>query len=57
MHMSDYFSVDWDAMNAQIFSMASAVLTFMMPVVGLSAGFGLGFGLVDKITRLFSKAI
>jgi hypothetical protein len=40
-----------------IFSYASQVVTMMMPIIGLSAGFGLGFGLVDKIGRLFSRAL
>ncbi len=40
-----------------IFSYASSVVTMMMPVVGISAGFGLGFGLVNKISGMFSHAI
>ncbi len=55
--MSEYFSIDFGELTAMIFSMASTVVTMMMPVIGLSAGFGLGFGLVDKISKLFSKAI
>jgi hypothetical protein len=43
--------------TALIFSYASQVVTMMMPIIGLSAGFGLGFGLVDKIGRLFSRAV
>lgn len=55
--MDGYFSIDFNSLTAMIFSMASTVVSMMMPVIGLSAGFGLGFGLVDKISRLFSKAI
>ncbi len=40
-----------------IFSYANSVVTMMMPIIGISAGFGLGFGLVNKISAMFSHAI
>lgn len=40
-----------------IFGYASQIITWLMPVIGLSAGFGLGFKLISKITHLFSSAI
>jgi len=55
--MAEYFSIDFDSLTSQIFSFASTVVNMMMPIVALSAGFGLGFGLVDKIGKLFSRAI
>jgi hypothetical protein len=40
-----------------IFGYASSVVGMMMPIIGISAGFGLGFGLVNKISGMFSHAI
>jgi hypothetical protein len=46
-------SVDTSA----IFNQAGAIVNDMMPIIVLTAGLGLGFGLVDKINRLFSRAV
>jgi hypothetical protein len=46
-------SVDTSA----IFSQAGQIVNDMMPIIALSAGLGLGFGLVDKINTLFGRAI
>jgi hypothetical protein len=40
-----------------IFTYSAQVVNMMMPIVALSAGFGLGFGLVSKISNLFSRAL
>lgn len=40
-----------------IFSYSAQVVNMMMPIVALSAGFGLGFGLVSKISNLFNRAL
>jgi fumarate reductase subunit D len=40
-----------------IFGQAGAIVNSMMPLVVLVSGFALGFGLVDKITQMFSRAI
>lgn len=40
-----------------IFSYSSLVVNLMMPLVALSAGFGLGFGLVNKISGMFNHAL
>jgi len=46
-------SVDTSA----IFDYAETVVTMMMPIIAISSGFGLGFGLADKIANMFSRAI
>lgn len=51
------FSVDFAALTTMIFQYASLVVNMMMPVIGISAGFTLGFGLVNKIGSMFSKAL
>jgi hypothetical protein len=51
--MSNIISVDLNV----IFSYAGQIVTIMMPIVGISAGFGLGFGLINKIGSLFSRAL
>ena len=50
-------SVDWSGMMDQIFSYASMVLTFMTPIIGITSGFALGFGIANKIGSLLAKAI
>ena len=39
-----------------IFEYATLVVELMMPIVALSSGFGLGFGLVEKIGKMFSRS-
>lgn len=51
------FSVDFAELTSQIFMYASLVVNMMMPVIGISAGFSLGFGLVDKIGKMFSRSL
>jgi hypothetical protein len=51
------FSVDWSTLTSSIFSFASIVVSALLPLVGISAGFSLGFGLVNKIGNMFSHAI
>jgi len=46
-------SIDTDP----IFSQAGSIVSNMMPLIVVVAGLGLGFGLVDKITNLFSRAV
>ena len=43
--------------TSAIFNYAETVVEMMMPIIALSSGFGLGFGLVDKISGMFSRAI
>lgn len=40
-----------------IFTYSSLVVNLMMPLIALSAGFGLGFGLVNKISSMFNRAL
>jgi len=40
-----------------IFTYAELVISLMMPVTALSAGFGLGFRLVERIGKMFGGAI
>jgi len=40
-----------------IFSYANLVVQMMMPIVVISAGFSLGFGLVQKIGTMFNRAL
>lgn len=40
-----------------IFDYAELVVSMMMPIVALSAGFGLGFRLVERIGKMFGGAI
>jgi hypothetical protein len=40
-----------------IFTYANTVVTMMMPIVVISAGFSLGFGLVNKIGGMFNRAL
>jgi hypothetical protein len=40
-----------------IFDYANLVVTMMMPIVVISAGFSLGFGLVSKIGSMFNRAL
>ena len=42
--------------TSTIFEYASLVIELMMPIVALSSGFGLGFGLVEKIGKMFSRS-
>jgi hypothetical protein len=39
-----------------IFSYASQIVNAMMPLIGMAAGFCLGFGLIDKTIQLFYRA-
>ena len=43
--------------TSSIFSQAGAIVRDMMPIIVLTAGLGLGFGLVDKINYLFNRAV
>jgi len=43
--------------TAAIFNYAELVVGMMMPIVALSAGFGLGFRLVERISGMFTRAI
>jgi len=43
--------------TSSIFSYAELVVSMMMPIVALSAGFGLGFRLVEKISKMFGGAL
>jgi len=43
--------------SSGIFSQAADILNSMMPLVVLTAGLGLGFGLVDKVSAMFSRAL
>ena len=40
----------------QIFTYAELIVSMMMPIIALSSGFALGFGLSDKIGKMFSRA-
>jgi hypothetical protein len=51
------FSVDWASLTTSIFTYASIVVSALLPLVGISAGFSLGFGLVNKIGNMFAHAI
>lgn len=43
--------------TSAIFSQAGAIVRDMMPLIVLTAGLGLGFGLVDKINGMFARAV
>lgn len=43
--------------TSAIFSQAGSIVSDMMPLIVLTAGLGLGFGLVDKINRMFARAV
>lgn len=47
------FSID----TTTIFQMASDVVSWLMPVVGISAGFALGFAILKKIVAAFRSGI
>jgi len=51
------FSVDFTALTNGVFTYASIVVTAMMPIIGISSGFTLGFGLVGKIGQMFARAL
>ena len=40
----------------QIFTYAEMIVAMMMPIIALSSGFALGFGLADKIGKMFARA-
>ena len=47
------FSVDIGA----IFGYASSVVTWMMPIIAISAGLALGFMLLKKIAGIFTRGL